>query len=354
MVKKIKLNKKKAEATSIENLQEETTKPKIPKDLFMIDKKGDDSIQKKLAPQYPEKFAKDKEIRSFTKGEKRRLEKLKPSKSKPQKEENLYDLWNDDTQATAPETKKTHIPAVLAPHPGQSYLPSKEEHNDLLEKIIEEEENAEAKKQKVNEILNSYKVVDDLPSPVESEEEDDTPANFIKNPPVKEKFLTNTEKNVKMRGKLKEKLKKIQADERKFKKQIDQLPQIMGEIKKEEKIRKQSKEEFELQKRLREELEMRGEKAPKIRMGKFRYELPETIGVVDLPSNLRKVSVKGNVTEDRFDSLIRRKMIDMDEGKPRKRQMVTKESRTGDTAKVMHEERKKKEEEKLTGNIALN
>ena len=321
-------------------------------DMFTHDTKGET-----LAPveKYPTKFAPEKFSKTLSRSDHFKLKNL-PIKRPRADQSQVYDLWAEENElglSLTNDKNKSHIPAVISPHPGQSYRPDKVYHDDILDTVVVEELVKEEDNQKREEVLNSFRVIEEDVDVQESE--DDEPAEFIKNPRVVEKHFTNTQKNIRIRNKLKEKLKKIMAKEKKTQKQLDKIPQIIKSLDSLDKNYKALREEEKNYKKLKIELEKTGEIVPRIRMGKFRYKKPETAANIEPSEALRKINNKANNVEERMDSFIRRKMVDLYKGN-QKKFVVIKDCYNTDQER--HEERLKealkKEKEKETGNISLS
>jgi len=314
--------------------------------LFFEDKAG-----KQDPTSYPTKFAKQKFPKPINKTQKNQINKLKHTQQPKAQEQAVYDLWEQEQEVPLREKPNQHIPAVIPPHPGQSYKPDSPSHKSLLEKVIDEEAKSEHQTHVYNMTVNNYKVVEEDPEPPDLEDPGET--NFIQNPPVKAKFLTNSEKNQKKRKVLKKKLEEeIKAKQEALQK-IDQIRSIMKNLEKEEISQEIKKLQKELKKTETKELEAKGEKAPKIRNGKFCYKLPATTANLEVPGSLRQLTVKGNSAEERLDSLIRRRLIDVEEPEPKK-QIKVKEYTPGGQEKKMHDSRAKKQNELETGVISLS
>jgi septum formation topological specificity factor MinE len=316
----------------------------LPKELYTHDVLGETLASD---PVYPEKFAKEKYPSSLSRSDYFKIKNL-PIKRPRADQSEVFDMWQEENEGSY--HKPSHIPAVISPHPGQSYRPEKNYHQEILEKIVEEEQIKEIDEKKHNEVVNSFRVIDNDPSPVQSE--DEIPVEFAKNPRVVEKYLTNTQRNIKMRNKLKEKLKKMLAVERKTQKQLDKIPQITKELERLQKKYKQIREAKKDYQKIKIELEKTGEMVPKIRMGKFRYKKPETQAIIEPSDNLRKLRVKGNNIDERMDSFIRRKMVDLYKPKDKKT-VVIKDCTGWDNAKELHEARLKQKLDRESGNLTL-
>jgi hypothetical protein len=93
----------------------------------------------------------------------------------------------------------SHIPAVLAPHPGQSYNPENTDYNRLIDKAANAEQDRLEERRKYQQAIHEFKVVDRLPSSSEEEESGDeqTPANQNAgiNPPTQNKKKTRKQRN---------------------------------------------------------------------------------------------------------------------------------------------------------------
>jgi hypothetical protein len=349
MVKKTKLWRKTLPDKESSRVAAEALKEKSrPADFFLEDRTG----QKEEVPTYPEKFAKQKFPPSKTPAE-HFLSKKLPVKRPRADQSEMFDLWEEDALGGAPVGKSyenSHIPAVIRPHPGQSYRPDSTFHSNILEKVAQEEAVKEQDEIRHQEIINGFKVVDYDPSPEQSE--DETPAVFVQNPPVKVKYLTNTQKNVKKRNQLKEKLKRIISQDKKSQKQFEQIPIIMKQLDNLSRKYKSLREEEKARKKMKIELEANGEIAPRIRMGKFRYKQPETVAALQPSDVLRKMTVKGSAVEERMDSLVRRKMVDL--AKPRDpKKVYIKEYVNNEREQMIIESRSKQTSNQSAGHIPL-
>ncbi|OMJ66969.1 hypothetical protein SteCoe_36006 [Stentor coeruleus] len=345
MVKKKKLWRKTLSDSQSTKVAAEALKDQSKKkeELFSVDTLGNEP-----GPVvYPDKFAKEKFPVSMSKADYWKLKQI-PIKRPRADNSDMFDLWADEGEELQ-EKSNSHIPAVIKPLPGLSYRPEKSDQEDIIQRVVEEEMIKEEEAKKHEEIINGYVVVENDPSPEQSE--DETEANF-KNPPIKIKNLTNTQKNIKKRNKLKEKLKKVLSIERKTQKQLEKIPQITKELERLEKKYQALREDDLLHKKLKVELEKTGEIVPKIRMGKFRYKKPETLANINPADNLRKMNVKGNVVEERLDSFIRRKMVDLYKPKDKKL-VVIKENSNNEREREYTAARMAKKNEKESGNISL-
>jgi hypothetical protein len=325
--------------------------------LFTLDTVGDLSVQQKIK-QYPDKFASVKKILPPTKTSIKQTEKYakKPAtKASNKSGSQMFDLWvNAEAQSRTVKSENAHIPAVLPPVNGVSYRPTEDAHNNILQRVIEEEVAKDVKSQETQQYLHNYKIIEEDVSVSESSDEEEEISEPKKNPRVdSSKKLTKTERNIQMRKKLHTLLRKKEAEERKALKLIDQAPRIAKELAKEEKIR----EQFRARKRQRDEEKLEDEKlgllTPKVRLGNFHYHEPDTAAPISVSQNLRNLKVKGGGAEERLDMLIRRKMVDMSTGKPSRTKYLVKERLSGRESREKQKGAKKSEEMRKEGNLSI-
>jgi predicted metal-dependent peptidase len=87
-------------------------------------------------------------------------------------------------------------------------------------------------------------------------------------------------------------------------------------------------------------------------MGKFRYKQPETVAALQPSDVLRKMTVKGSAVEERMDSLVRRKMVDL--AKPRDpKKVYIKEYVNNEREQMIIESRSKQTSNQSAGHIPL-
>jgi hypothetical protein len=323
------------------------------KSLFFTDSKGSERLKRK-AGAYPTHF--------YTPNTRVSTEKVKPAKAasrptkgKTGKDTGVFDLW-DDEASSKPKDAKSHIPAVLPPMAGQSYNPKDEDKERVLLRIVEEENAAVIAKEEQEKVLNSFTIVDKVAlTPEQSEEEEEE--GYLQNPPVSaEKKLTEKQRRHRLLIKQTEKVSKSQAVQRKVGKQADQIPTMLKQLKAAGEVSRALKVKEAALKELERTEESFGLSAPKFRMGTFTYKAPLTDADLTGKSSeaLRKIEVKGNLVESFFDSVTRRKLVDRDEGKPKRPgKEVMKNRWSGEVSNAMQEARKKRKLEEASGSIAL-
>jgi hypothetical protein len=348
MVKKKKLWRKTLpDKQSTKAAVEVMRSQRVSTDLFTTDTVG---LVEKPKELYPSLFAKPKFPASMSKADFCRLKDL-PIKRPRAEAGETFDLWAEDREAAPLE--KSHIPAVLRPHPGTSYRPEALGHAQVLEKVAAEESRKEEDLKKHAEVVNSFRVVEEDSSPDLSAAEEEGETEFVKNRTVVAKYLTNTQRNVKERNKLKEKMKKMMAKQKKEQMMFEKAPKILGELERMDEQYRELREEKELRKKMKIELESTGELAPRIRMGKFRYNQPETVASLTPTDSLRKLKVKGNAVEERVDSFIRRKMVDLATPRPAKK-VVIKDCSQNEREKAFAEALVEKKKAAKSGKITIS
>mmetsp|Transcript_13423 Transcript_13423/g.25261 ORF Transcript_13423/g.25261 Transcript_13423/m.25261 type:complete len:363 (+) Transcript_13423:1278-2366(+) len=318
------------------------------KSLFFTDTVGDERLKRKVA-NYPAKFYTPKERVA-----KQKLKKVPGPQAKREKTE-VYDIWGEEEQRKKSTIPNSHIPAILPPLAGQSYNPKDEDRERVLLKVAAEEQDDIADTEHADKVLHGFTIVDEVQrTPEESENEDE--GDYLHNPPVAEKKLTEKQRKRMMLLKLTEKMSKKEALERRKGKQYDQIPSMISQLKAAAEVKRKLKEKDEALKALTKDEQAKGLAAPKFRMGTFSYKAPLTEADLSGTSKeaLRKVEVKGNLVETFFDSVTRRKLVDRDEGRPKRpNKEVMKNRLTGGVSAAMQEARKKRKLEEASGSIAL-
>lgn len=308
---------------------------------FTLDTTGDLALQRKIIV-YPEKFAKDRIPRRPNKP---KNTKKGPAVKTPDTTTE-FDLWGQEQGGTRVVWPESHIPAVIPAKPGQSYRPSEGDHAQVLSAIVHEEELKLQKAEEYRRMTESYRVLEfDEESPQLSE--DDGEAHFRQNPPVKEKHLTNSEKNRKLKNTLMERYRKELGKKKQITKDINGIPGIIKDIEAEEQANEVLRGELNTRNEQKLRLQAKGDAIPKIVMGKTLYAQPETLGSRTVPQHLRSVQLKGNSIEERFDSYVRRRMVDIDLGPKKKKVTVFKTKHTGEGARKMQRKREKQDPEKV-------
>ncbi|KDO27237.1 hypothetical protein SPRG_07486 [Saprolegnia parasitica CBS 223.65] len=227
---------------------------------------------------------------------------------------------------------KYKIKPVEVAAAGQSYHPEFESHQDVLAeavaKKLEKQAQREADRARIKKGLSEEtkafindKDSDDEDAAENSDDNnsDDETAEGARKLKVHEKY-TRSERNRQARHKKLTKEIETRKAEKKLLKQINTVNSITGELNKKDKLARKQKEvkKFLLEKKLEEE--------PEILMGGKKQKLNRDTLVTlteDLSGNLRTLKPKGSVLQDRFDSMLKRNMIEI--GKPKKKsQKATK------------------------------
>ena len=229
---------------------------------------------------------------------------------------NNLDLWadeNSNSNIKNNNNNKINYPSLVIAHPGQSYNPNNKDLNKLLNKIVDLNKENVLNKEEKEKILN--KKFDIIES--ESDSDSNINKNDIKisnNPPVTDKNkLTKREKNLKE----KKKKNKLKNKEDFIKKQMKIIIQNELSLKKIQKIQKENE--------LKKNLELKEkEKNDKINQNKIKKgifddkDLLENFSTKKIP--LRNLNTKINPLEERWDNILKRKLIgDYDRNSNKKR-----------------------------------
>ena len=236
---------------------------------------------------------------------------------------NNLDLWadeNSNSNIKNNNNNKINYPSLVIAHPGQSYNPNNKDLNKLLNKIVDLNKENVLNKEEKEKILN--KKFDIIES--ESDSDSNINKNNIKisnNPPVTDKNkLTKREKNLKE----KKKKNKLKNKEDFIKKQMKIIIQNELSLKKIQKIQKENE--------LKKNLELKEkEKNDKINQNKIKKgifddkDLLENFSTKKIP--LRNLNSKINPLEERWDNILKRKIIgnyDRNSNKKRNRKLNQK------------------------------
>ncbi|KAK8623443.1 hypothetical protein V6N13_118328 [Hibiscus sabdariffa] len=297
--------------------------------LFVIDKSQDLSVKKKIEKKREKVLRVDSMLKKNPFVEPVPSSKQKTSKKKKKevfkaedtpKDESVSDsgmvlMWGDGGQhggKARQVSKQSIIPAVEVEAPGCSYNPSFESHQDSLAQAVAEEMQKAYKielgPQPVPLTVMGEVVDEDDKYFIEADSGSDDDINeddpAIERRPLKTKRVTRVELNKRAR---KKELHKKEAEAKKkqeLTKDIDNLPDILQEIAKEdeEKQKKHLRKAIAKQERL---------KACPPRLGKYKFQPapPQVLLSEELTGSLRKLKGCATLARDRFKSLEKRGLI---------------------------------------------
>ncbi len=273
-----------------------------------------------------------------SKSEAKLVEKLKkklatskvdqPKKKEPE----VMDLWGDAKPATgASEPKKSAkhfkscLPAVVPPHPGQSYNPASADYKELLKRAIEFEKQKEQQDRKALETLQPQRALNLLqkngeepqPEPkAEIEPEAEAPMTDLKismNKPVDDsKRKTPAQRNRERKAKELKRLDEAKKAEKKKLHDVNRLKEIMKEIKTEKAELEAKRKEKEEKEKQRLEQQKEGVVFGTKKIGRFKYEqhavdflLPE-----ELPKKLAQIQTdEGSSVRNCYESILKRGLV---------------------------------------------
>ncbi|KAI0216558.1 Ribosome biogenesis protein NOP53 [Lamellibrachia satsuma] len=283
-----------------------------------------------------------------------------------------YDLWGDEvTEAqekpvvqtsatkTLPHLRKhpSKAAAVEVPHPGASYNPTYDDHQDLLKKAADVEIAKEKEELKLTRALDDKfpkksraSLEDDWMKEMaaglfeeqeweEEEEEGDKVKEEAKdedesttitgiNPPVRrDNEKTEKERRKQKLKKDEERKVRLEKEKKLRNNEIFRLKSIKAQVRDREKI---------LGERASRRTELKAKKLGEtVRLGKLKYEEPvlEIKLSDELEGSLRLLKPEGNLLEDRFHSLQKRNIIE-----PRKRAKIVKKYKRKVFEKKTHRE----------------
>ncbi|XP_013165859.1 PREDICTED: uncharacterized protein CG1785 [Papilio xuthus] len=240
-------------------------------------------------------------------------------------EAQLHNVLPEQRLRPKPAPPKTVVtrPAVVTPHPGVSYNPSYQEHQDLLQQVVQHEEKLMKKEAHLHRVTTSMfsrltpnekenqwreEMSEGLPKPhnpanAPSTPSDDDTDNEYKaiNPPVK-----NKKKDHKARRKQKE---RIAEKERLKREKIDKkkITDIYKLRKLQTSISGKEKREAELRvKRAGRRALLAATAPPALNAHKTPAPQPDLVEPSHLSGDLRNITSTGNLLRDRFESLQRR------------------------------------------------
>ncbi|EEZ98070.1 ribosome biogenesis protein NOP53 isoform X1 [Tribolium castaneum] len=236
------------------------------------------------------------------------------------------------TVKTPKRPKSSVLPPVEPPHPGMSYNPSYEDHQDLLKTIVEKETKIIKEEEHLNRVTRDMfskvsekqknsmwmeEMSQGLPqaSTQQSDNESDGEYKSI-NPPTKNRKKTQQQRRKLREQKKLELLKQIAKKEKKKISDIHRIKLLKNQIEKREKttqiLREKRKKVQELKKT-----------EPK-RLSAIKFEecdLEFNMGP-DIAGNLRNMKKEGNLLTDRFKSLQKRNIIQPSIRRHRKKSKV--------------------------------
>ncbi|XP_022905580.2 ribosome biogenesis protein NOP53 [Onthophagus taurus] len=216
------------------------------------------------------------------------------------------------------------LPKVEAPHPGMSYNPSYEDHQDLLKEVADKELKFIKEQQHLDRVTKDiFKKVSatqneknwmkemsqGLPNPNKSENKSSTkqhksPYESVNPPVVNKKKTLKQRRKIKEQAELKENIKKAKIEKKKIA-DIYKLKFINSKIEKDEKFKEIKQRKRLVTKKLKQ-------KETK-RLGKVKFDEPDldfNLGQ-EITGNLRNIKSEGSLLKDRFQSMQKRNILDV-------------------------------------------
>ena len=298
-----KLNQELIKKQKIQNIKDQ--------ELFEVDDNDDNKVVKKEKELIGKKT---KRIKKVSKNEQRQIKRiieisdtkailnnLATDKEKDNNNNNqFYDLWGSNSNENLSKKEgggKLSYPKVPLPHPGQSYNPMKKDLNKLLKTVVENNKYL-AKTEEEDDEIKEAKYFDD-----EVSEEITKPV--ANNEPVSDtNRLTRKQKRQKEIKKANKLMNRMQEEQKRLKIQINNA---LGAKKVEKEIKKK---EEELKKKKMEDMKKEKIKEYEIKKGIFQdKELLEDFQVNKEPIPLRKMREEINPLSERWDNIMKRKMI---------------------------------------------
>ncbi|CAD5123345.1 DgyrCDS11699 [Dimorphilus gyrociliatus] len=271
-----------------------------------------------------------------------------PVKRKVNRQRNSKDIWNDAedgnndmnspdehflkvTRTKRVKTPKTYhkkpseIEAITAPHPGASYNPTFEDHQELLKRATEIEKKKLKEQQKIYNSLNakfpktpiseeeylkemSGGIIDNEDAEDDSGDESDDVQVTHRATISREDKKTEKQRKKEKARKLQEKVQKLEKIKKIKNHDIYRLKQIKEEL-------HQHKMASVMRKRLKAKMSESKKNRTK-KLGSIKYEEPSVELKLsnELESNLRRLKPEGDLLKDRYNSFCKRNIIE-----PRKR-----------------------------------
>lgn len=187
-----------------------------------------------------------------------------------------------------------HQPSVALPHPGASYNPTAEEHQELLRLATEIEERKIAAKRRLDEQLSYRKELQSLPNEDQELSDDDEDDEDEKEPeghvPSKKagQRKTQAKRNKEKRARQEKVRAAIKRNEKEMRKQIDLVEQLEKEL-------AEHQIKVELATKRRQEMKEENEKMGKQRLSRHKYQdVNVELKLTDeLSESLRQLKVNG-------------------------------------------------------------
>ncbi|XP_015928213.1 ribosome biogenesis protein NOP53 [Parasteatoda tepidariorum] len=229
--------------------------------------------------------------------------------------------------------KPSLLPAVEVPHPGASYNPAFEDHQDLLSEAVEIEEVKQKGELHLKRVLtdmfptkaNAPTQESILAEMSQGLFEDETIENVEvllsqhRNPAITpDDRIPKSKKRRKKERKEQERLKKVEKLRKKQLNEVYRLRSIKSELKEEESISEQRQD-----KRLQEKID---KMYKPLTLSKHKFEAPDLEVALpeELCDSLRTLKSEGNLLEDRYKSLQKRNLIEPRIRQKRKRKYKLK------------------------------
>ncbi|XP_013790371.1 ribosome biogenesis protein NOP53-like isoform X2 [Limulus polyphemus] len=246
------------------------------------------------------------------------------------KEEDFVTYYNEITRKRTPKIPNHHyqkpslLPPIEVPHPGASYNPAFDEHQELLQEALTKEMKHEHEDKKLQRALKvnlcepeflqkmwlseMSQGLDD----VVDEPEDDTVEEQLKSSYIRPEVRKTKSKR---RREKERKLQKKKSDEEKLKRKRDHEVYRLRSIKRDI----SSSEEMSKARQQRKQQMLAGKMYRPLRLGRYKFQEQdlELNLTEELTGSLRSVKVDGNILEDRYKSFQKRNIIE-----PRVRQKM--------------------------------
>ncbi|XP_040934348.1 ribosome biogenesis protein NOP53 isoform X2 [Gossypium hirsutum] len=288
--------------------------------LFFIDKSQDLSVKKKIEKKREKVLRVDSMLKKNPFVEAVPSSKQKSSKKKKKEALNAKDVVQDvPKDETVPDSGMVPIwgDGVEVEPPGCSYNPTFDSHQDSLAQAVAEEMQKAYKielgPQPVPLTVMGEVVDEDDKYFIEADDENDDEMDeenlseddkATEKRPLKIKRVTRVELNKRARRKEQQKKEAEAKKAEEFSKDIDNLPDILQEIAKED----EEKQKRHLRKAIAKQERL---KACPPRLGKYKFQAapPQVLLSEELTGSLRKLKGCATLARDRFKSLEKRGLI---------------------------------------------